>query len=1271
MLTRRAVLFVTVSHLILLSMLIGSVRIKAVVGATQTSTVVINEYLADPPDGMAGDANGDGTRDSTQDEFVELVNSGSVPLNIGGFTISDSTQVRFTIPPGKIIPAGEAAVVFGGGNPQGPFGNAAANGLVFTVGGSGLSLNNAGDSILVRDPQGATVASVTFGSAEGNANQSMTRSPDMTGGFLTHSTAQGSGGALFSPGARVNGMPFTDPLPAIRSISPGSVPAGSEPVQLTVDGGNFQSGAQVRANTAALPTTFISSSRVSATVPVSIVSSPGSYAITVVNPNGALSNSVIFTVLQPVVLSAVGINEFLADPPDGAAGDANGDGNRDSSQDEFVEVVNRTDTSLNVGGYTIGDSTQVRFTFPVGTIIPAGEAAVIFGGGVPRGDFGNAWGNGLVFVAALSLNNSGDTIILKDGNGTVVESVSFSAAHGNANQSANRDPDIIGPDFNLHSLVDGSGGRLFSPGAQVSGLPFTPGPRITGIFPERVQLSTNPFTLAVRGSGFDPGAAVWIDLSPVDTTRVSDDELTATVPSRIASVAGAHSVQVMNEGGNRSNIAFLTVVPPPPALFFLQPRYVQVGESGLNLLLQGANFEPLSSVLVEGSQVATRFISKRELGATVPAVFLSSTGSRRVLVQNSDGQRSGELAFEVIPPQPRIASIVPSQAQAGGPAFMLSVKGLNFITDSKVLLDRVTLDTRTLSSTELLAEVPSSLIAEPGLKSIRVLGSDGSFSNEVALRVVAIAPVVESLEPSAVIEGGGEQTLIVRGDKFQAGAKVRVVDEAQLGPHLETTFVGERRLEVRMPPLFTQAAGRVTLRVENPDFGVSNQVSLNVLIKDALVINEFLADPPEGLAGDANGDGRRSSSQDEFIEIVNRSNDHVDVSGYKLSDGEAVRHVFASRTIIPPFEAAVVFGGGAPMGAFGNAAENSLVFVASTGTLSLGNSGDTLTLENREARLVQQIKYGASGSRVVQSLNREPDVDGATFVPHSGLTTDGRLFSPGMRATGASFTVKPRLASISPQSAPVGSAELVIGVSGAGFLPGAHVLFGDATLETQFRSPSELEARLLPGFLIEGGAVEVRVLNPKRAISGSIRFLIVDEPPRIRSVSPDKTSTGAEDLAISIEGERFQRTARVRAAGEPVETTFIRHDPATSSLVAVLPSRFFQAARDLPVQVLNADGNESNTVTIAIDNGPLITRLDRRRIKAGGGDTELAVGGVAFKPGLVLFVNDRAVPTTNVSETSLLARIPALMIAVPGYLMLQARALDGGRSNRVTIRVVE
>src|SRR5439155_18499842 len=129
--------------------------------------LIINEYLADPPAGAAGDANGDGTRDGTQDEFVELVNEGTAPLNIGLFTISDATTTRFTFPAGKVIPPGEAAVVFGGGTAIGAFGNAAVNGLVFVAGGSGLSLNNGGDTITIKDNLGVPVTSLTFGASEG------------------------------------------------------------------------------------------------------------------------------------------------------------------------------------------------------------------------------------------------------------------------------------------------------------------------------------------------------------------------------------------------------------------------------------------------------------------------------------------------------------------------------------------------------------------------------------------------------------------------------------------------------------------------------------------------------------------------------------------------------------------------------------------------------------------------------------------------------------------------------------------------------------------------------------------------------------------------------------------------------------------------------------------------------------------------------------------------------------------------------------------------
>jgi hypothetical protein len=44
---------------------------------------------------------------------------------------------------------------------------------------------------------------------------------------------------------------------------------------------------------------------------------------------------------------------------------------------------------------------------------------------------------------------------------------------------------------------------------------------------------------------------------------------------------------------------------------------------------------------------------------------------------------------------------------------------------------------------------------------------------------------------------------------------------------------------------------------------------LPVGLSAQLVLNEFLADPVNDLAGDANGDGTRDGSQDEFIELVN------------------------------------------------------------------------------------------------------------------------------------------------------------------------------------------------------------------------------------------------------------------------------------------------------------------------------------------------------------------------------------------------------------------
>jgi len=332
----------------------------------------INEFLADPASGSAGDANGDGVRDASQDEFVEIVNISGSDADISGWTLSDGFSVRHTFPAGSVVPDGCSIVVFGGGTPTGAFGIS----VVQTASGGSLGLNNGGDSITLNNGT-VDIASVSYGS-EGGTDQSLTRDPDITGaGFVGHSVATGSGGALFSPGTLADGTQFSG-----------------------------------------CPSAWV-------------------------------------------------INEINADPASDLTGDANGDGVRDSSDDEFVEIVNRTGQDMDISGWTLADGFGVRHTFPAGTTVFDGCSVVVFGGGSPTGTFGNS----LVQTASsgsIGLNNGGDSVTLSNGVTSVV--MASYGSEGGDNQSLTLDPDVTGtPPYVRHSVATTSGGALFSPGTLADG----------------------------------------------------------------------------------------------------------------------------------------------------------------------------------------------------------------------------------------------------------------------------------------------------------------------------------------------------------------------------------------------------------------------------------------------------------------------------------------------------------------------------------------------------------------------------------------------------------------------------------------------------------------------------------------------------------------------------------------------------------------------------------------------------------------------------------
>lgn len=127
------------------------------------------------------------------------------------------------------------------------------------------------------------------------------------------------------------------------------------------------------------------------------------------------------TTLLPVQ-NPLAINEFLADPTTSSGGvDANGDGTVDANGDEFVEIINRSGSAVDLSGYQIVDSDGNSYTFPTNTTIPAGDAATIFGGGTPTGI------PGFTDTGLPALNNGGDDILLKDDQGDVVQSLTYPA----------------------------------------------------------------------------------------------------------------------------------------------------------------------------------------------------------------------------------------------------------------------------------------------------------------------------------------------------------------------------------------------------------------------------------------------------------------------------------------------------------------------------------------------------------------------------------------------------------------------------------------------------------------------------------------------------------------------------------------------------------------------------------------------------------------------------------------------------------------------------
>ena len=104
-----------------------------------------------------------------------------------------------------------------------------------------------------------------------------------------------------------------------------------------------------------------------------------------------------------------------------------------------------------------------------------------------------------------------------------------------------------------------------------------------------------------------------------------------------------------------------------------------------------------------------------------------------------------------------------------------------------------------------------------------------------------------------------------------------------------------------------------------------------------------------------------------------------------LADAAEIRHTFAAGVVLDPYQYLVVFGAGTPD------LPGIQALTGSTGSLSLNNSADSVSLFNAAGVLIDSVTYDDLAAQD-QSIVRAPGGNGE-FVLHTDVSP--AIFSPG------------------------------------------------------------------------------------------------------------------------------------------------------------------------------------------------------------------------------------------------------------------------------------
>ena len=668
-----------------------------------------------------------------------------------------------------------------------------------------------------------------------------------------------------------NNVQVSNPVPTVSTLAPASVLVGSPAGTVTVTGTNFVSGITLAVNGSLRTTTFVSDTQLTASLTAGDFVSASPLLLNAVNPQpgGGASGTIALVVANPaptiasVSPSALNAGSAATTVTIAGTGFVAGTGVLVNGASRPTTVVNATAMTVALTSADLVSAGSLGIT----AVNPAP------GGGISASSaiaINNPIPGAITLTPASAIAGTGTAQITINGSSLVPSAVVYvggqprTTTYVNATQLVasltSADLATAGT-LSIVATNPGPGGGSTA----AASLPVNnPAPGSITVTPNLVTTGTATVTsITVTGANFVPSTVVQINGSSRSTTFISSTQLLSSLTVADQATAGGLSVNVFTPtpGGGTSSAASIAINNSALGAISLSPSTVPAGKTTSTIItVTGTGMIPGTGIQVNGSARATTYVSANQVSFVLPASDVSAAGRLNVTAVNPAPAYSvsttATLTVATPTATPVIASLSPTSAIVGSPAFSLLAIGTGFATNCTLQWNATSLTTSYSYGTIynpgtgyttgyfLYGAVPASLLTTTGSASITANCPSAVTPTSNAIPFNVNNPPVPTVTSLSVTAGpiATDTKLTVYGTGFSGASTVSYNGQA-----VTTTYSSPTSLTATIPAsqLLFPGTGNVTVTTPAPGGGTSNALVYTAYVP--IVNNSMVYNPTNGL----------------------------------------------------------------------------------------------------------------------------------------------------------------------------------------------------------------------------------------------------------------------------------------------------------------------------------------------------------------------------------------------------------------------------------------